>query len=266
MPLFLMRISFMKRFLSLLLITAAVAGLLSGCGNKEFDIQDAVDNIEELYTSAKSNADNGRFQIAARYFDELETRYPFSPYALQARLDLAYAYVLYGIPEAAVSEADKFIRFNPTHKHVDYAYYIRGVANFGHKKQVMASWFPKDTADYEQTPLIDAFNDFSFLLQNFPRSQYASDAYQRLIFLRNTFARHELHVAQYYASKGAWVATANRANYILQNYPDTPANEEALALLLKSYRALNLQEAAKDVKKLLDLNFPDHADTEQAVN
>ena len=258
MPLFLMRIRFMKGLVLIAFIALVTATLLSGCSNKEFNIEDAVDNVSALYIKTKDNADAGRFELAMRYFDELETRYPFSPYALQARLDLAYTFVLYGIPEQAVSEADKFIRFNPTHKHVDYAYYIRGVANFGQKKQLMGSWFPKDPANFEQSPLVDAFNDFSFLVRNFPESKYAEDAHKRLIFLRNTFARHELHVAKYYTRKKAWVAAANRANFILQNYEDTPVNAEALAILYQSYRALELEEAANNVEKILSLNFPDH--------
>lgn len=247
----------MKRLLPLLLIQVLIF-LLPGCAGKELEIDDSANSAEQLYADAKRNLDNARFPIAKRYFEELETRYPFSPYALQARLDLAYAYVLAGITEEAVSEADKFIRFNPTHPSVDYAYYIRGIANFGQSKRFMGSWFPRDSADFEQSVLIDAYNDFSFLLRNFPDSKYAADARQRMIFLRNTFARHEVHVAEYYLRKKAWIAAANRASYILQTFAETPSNRDALAILLQSYRALRLNSAASDTEKVLRLNYPHH--------
>ena len=230
--------------------------LLTGCGGKEFEFQDAAQDASELYAKFKGHVDNARFEIATKYFDELESRYPFSPHSLQARLDLAYGYVLFGRPEDAVSEADKFIRFNPTHKDVDYAYYIRGIANFGNRKQFLANWFPRNSSDFELTSLHDAYNDFDFILRNFPNSRYAADARQRMVFLRNMFAEHEIHVAEYYISRTAWVAAANRANNVLHFYPTTPYNRDALEILLQCYRKLGLDQSAADTEKILQLNYP----------
>lgn len=256
----------MKRLLLIITLSVFGTGIMTGCGGKEIQFEEVSDNEAELYARVKNNADNARFEIAVRYFEELETRYPFSPNSLQARLDLAYAYVLYGFSAEAVSEADKFIRFNPTHEHVDYAYYIRGVANFGQRKQFMDGWFPRHPADFEVTPLRDAFNDFAHLLRNYPNSRYAADARQRMIHLRNIFAAHEIHVAEYYMRRKAWVAAANRANIVLQQYAETPSNRDALAVLLRAYRALELDTAAADTERILRLNYPDHPLLGQVAN
>ncbi|MBN1378440.1 MAG: outer membrane protein assembly factor BamD [Gammaproteobacteria bacterium] len=248
----------MKQSIIVTLLFISHLSLMTGCSRNEVQFEDADQSINKLYATFRKNVDKGRFELAVKYFEELETRYPFSPNSLQARLDLAYAYVLYGRAEQAVSEAEKFIRFNPTHEHVDYAYYIRGIANFGQKKQFLARLFPRHSSDFELTAAHDAFNDFAFLLKNYPNSPYAADARQRMIFLSNTFAEHEIHVAQYYLKKKAWVAAANRANAILQLYPETPSNRDALAILLQAYRNLGLDNAAADTEKTLRLNYPDH--------
>jgi outer membrane protein assembly factor BamD len=248
----------MKQVFSTALFCILGLSLMTGCSSKEYKLPDTALVENELYTNIVENIDMARFELAAKYFEELETRYPFSPKSLQARLDLAYAYVLYGRPEQAVSEADKFIRFNPTHHHVDYAYYIRGVANFGQRKQLMGGWFPRRPADMDLSALRDAYGDFALLLRNYPDSPYAADAKQRMIYLRNTFAEHEIHVAEFYLDKKAWVAAANRANNVLTRFADTPLTKEALAILLQAYQQLGLNEAASDTTKVLRLNYPDH--------
>lgn len=252
-PIFFKSASF-KTALSILLLTFA----LGGCGEKDVDILTANDDAKNLYKRASDALEGGRFDVAIQYFHILESRYPFSPYALQAQLDLAYAYYRHDKPEEAISEAERFIRFNPTHEHVDYAYYIKALANFVQKVSLFERWVPYNTADFNQKPLQDSFNDFLQLLRKFPDSKYAPDARQRMIFLKHKMAEHEIHVARYYERRGAWVAAANRANYILSQYPDTPFNEEALVILAKSYRALKLPEPEQNALKTLRLNFPDN--------
>lgn len=245
-----------SRKLTVSFILLALA--LGGCA-KDPDLLTADDDAKALYKRATSALENARFDSAIEYFHILESRYPFSPYALQAQLDLAYAYHRHDKPEEAISEADRFIRFNPTHENVDYAYYIKALANFKQKVALFERWVPHNTADFNQQPLQDSFNDFMLLLRKFPGSKYAPDARQRMIFLKHKMAEHEIHVARYYLRRQAHVAAANRANRVLQYFHDTPFNEEALEIMAKAYRALKLAEPEQDALKTLRLNFPDNA-------
>jgi outer membrane protein assembly factor BamD len=229
---------------------------LGGCGEKDPDVLTANDDAKNLYKRAHDALDGARFDVAIQYFHILESRYPFSPYALQAQLELAYAYYRHDKPEEATAEADRFIRFNPTHENVDYAYYIKAMANFQQDISIFERWVPRDAADFNQKLLFDSFNDFMQLLRKFPNSKYAADSRQRMVFLKYKLAEHEIHVARYYARRGAWVAAVNRCNYILQDFYDTPLAEEALEIMAKSYRQLNLKEPEQNTLKTLRLNFP----------
>jgi outer membrane protein assembly factor BamD len=231
---------------------------LGGCAEKDADILTADDDAKNLYKRASQSLDAGRLELAIQYFHILESRYPFSPYALQAQLDLAYAYYRYDKAEEVISEADRFIRFNPTHPNVDYAYYIKALANFKQRTSFLERWFPRNSADYNQKPLQDSFNDFATLLRKFPHSKYAADARLRMIFLKQKMAEYEIRIAQYYLRRKAWIAAANRANYVLQYYYDTPHNEEALVIMAKSYRELKLKEPEQNALKTLRLNFPNN--------
>jgi outer membrane protein assembly factor BamD len=237
------------------LAIAGAALALSACGGKDLELMTSEENARQLYERASKAMKSARHDQAIRIFRQLESRYPFSPYALQAQLDLAYSYFLFSQPERAVTEADRFIRFNPTHPNVDYAYYIKGVANSGNKRFLM-SWFPRNPAAFEKQPLEDAFTAFSQLVNRFPDSPYVPDARQRMIYLRNILAEHEISVARFYMEKQAWVAAANRANYVLENFAKTPSNRDALEILVEAYENLDLPDAAADARRVLEVNFP----------
>lgn len=243
----------------ILILTLLCAVALTGCGNgKDLELLTADEDARQLYERATKALNGARFDIAIQHFQSLEARYPFSPYALQGQLDMAYAYFRNSRPEEAISEAERFIRFNPTHPNVDYAYYIKGLSNFSHRKGFLHKWFPRDPADFNQKTLHDAFNDFALLVRRFPDSQYAPDARQRMIFIRNLLAKHEINVANHYLQRKAWVAAANRANNVLQSFHNTPANEEALVVLVKSYQQLGLTDSYQKALDTLRLNYPNN--------
>lgn len=268
MPSFLTRM-FMQRLnptalLSTVLLSAAL--LMAGGCAKDLELLTADEDARQLYERAYTTLHAADFPRAINIFQILESRYPFNNYALQAQLDLAFAYFMFGKNEQAISEADRFIRFNPTHPNVDYAYYVKGLANFGHRKRLFSGWFPRDPAQYNQFALQDSFNNFAELLYRFPNSRYAKDARQRMIYLRNVFAEHEIGVAQFYLEKKAWVAAINRANFVLQHYHATPSNKEALAILVQGYRHLELPEAATNAERVLRFNYPKHPILKVAAN
>jgi len=228
--------------------------MLTACGaSKEIDVT-ADWSADQLYRNAKRNLENKDYLTAIEQYEILESRYPFGKFATQAQLDVAYAYYKYDEPEAAVVAIERFIKLNPRHKAVDYAYYLRGLVNFERGGSIIDVVHERDLSDYDKTQLQTAFNDFQLLLRKYPKSKYARDARQRLVFLRNEIARADLKIAQYYVSREAWVAAANRAKTILQSYPGTTAIKPALEIQLQAYRQLGLDELVADTQRIIELN------------
>jgi len=237
-------------------LTALMLVTVSGC-KKDRDIDDGR-SAEEMYTTAKGYLDNQNWGRAVNGYQTLATRYPFGRYTEQAQLELAYAYHKGGSPEAALSTADRFIRTYPSHPNVDYAFYIRGLTNYEMRVGFMERLMPSRVRDRDQTAARESFRDFDELIRRFPDSRYAPDARQRMVFLRNNLSFYELDVARYYMRRKAYVASAARARYAIENYPGSPELGDALEILHVSYTEMGLPELAEGAMEVLALNYPDH--------
>lgn len=215
-------------------------------------------SASKLYSEAKAALDGGDYETAIKYYESLEARYPFGRYAQQAILEEAYAYYKYDEPDSAITAADRFIKTYPQHPNVDYAYYLKGLANFNRNMGLVERYLPQDPAQRDPGSMRQSFNDFAELVKRFPNSKYAEDARQRMIYLRNNLAQYEVHVANHYIRRGAYVAAANRAQYVVEHYQQTPAVADALAILAESYTNMGIQELAADTLRVLELNYPNH--------
>lgn len=236
-----------------LILTTALLVLLTACGGN--DAREQIGSAERLYELAKRAADNNNFRDAIVYYEQLEARFPFSNSARQGQLDLMYVYYKARQPESAIDQADQFIRENPAHPRVDYAYYIKGLVQFERTPNFLERWFK---ADLTQRPPIDArssFQSFQTLVQRFPNSEYAPDARQRMIFLRNRLAAYEIHVAEYYLKRGAYVGAINRAKYAIENYDGAPQIRRALEIMAESYRKLGMPDLAETSERVLAENY-----------
>lgn len=247
----------MTPFIRLVLVLAALA-LHAACATTPEDpTRDW--SAERFYQEAKAAMKSGDYETAIKHLEGLEARYPYGRYAEQAQLEIAYAYYKNDEPALAIAAADRFIRMHPTHPHVDYAYYLKGLANF-HGERDLINWLlgaKDDLSDRDPKAAREAYNAFRELVERFPNSRYAADARQRMAYLFASQARYEVQVARFYYERGAYVAAVNRAKYALENYPRTPATEDALGLLAKSYKQMGLTKLYEDTRRVLALNFPD---------
>ena len=245
----------MNRILAALLLM-----LLAGCSLLPEQIDETKGwSAAKLYNTAKSELNEGNYTRAVELYEKLEARYPYGPYAQQAQLEVAYAYYKDNEPASAIAAADRFIRLHPNHPHVDYAYYLKGLANFIEDTSLFASLGKQDMSERDPRAARESFEAFKELVQRFPDSKYAADATARMKYLVNALASHEVHVARYYYKRGAYVAAANRAKTVLETYPQAPALEEALYLMAKSYEAMNLNDLRDDALRVLKHNFPNSA-------
>ena len=231
--------------------------LVAACGL----LPDAADetkgwSAQKLYAEAKDQLDNRNYEQAIKYYEKLESRYPYGRFAQQAQLEIAYAYYKDNEPAQAITAAGRFIKLHPNHPSVDYAYYLKGLANFIEDPGWAGYISGQDMTERDPKAAHEAFEAFKDLVTRFPESRYAPDAVARMHYLVNTLASHEIHVARYYMKRGAYVAAANRVQYALKTYPRAPANEEGLVIMVAAYDALGLNQLRDDAERVLKKNFP----------
>jgi len=229
--------------------------LLCGCDPSQYD-ETASWSANKLYTEAKDELKSGNYQQAIKYYEKLEARFPYGRYAQQAQLELGYAHFKDGDPASAAAAADRFIKLHPDHPNVDYAYYLKGIIWFNEDQGLLGKFADQDPTERDPKAARDSFDAFRELAQRFPDSKYSKDAVLRMSWLVNALASHEIHVARYYLNRGAYVAAANRAQFALTNYPQAPALEEAMYVLVKSYDALGMDDLRDDADRVMKKNFP----------
>jgi outer membrane protein assembly factor BamD len=246
-----------------LVVILCVCVLISGCsyfkGDK--DKKKSPDenwSADRTYSEAKQALDSGYYNKATEYYEKLQTRYPFGKYAEQTLLDLAYAYYKSEEYESAVATVDRFIKLYPTHATVDYALYLKGLAQFNEGKGLTQRFLPIDQTQRDPSSANKAYQSFAEVVKRFPKSKYVPDARKRMEFLRNQMAQHEVNIAQYYMRRSAYIAAANRARYVVENYQRAPAVPDALAIMARAYKILGLTDLSNDALRVLKMNKPDH--------
>ncbi|MCK7593317.1 outer membrane protein assembly factor BamD [Pseudomarimonas salicorniae] len=231
---------------------------LAGC--KWFQKEDPLETlpVDQMYAEAKSALVGGNLGRATRYYQRLIARFPYGPYTEQAQLELAYAQHRNNEPEDALSTINRFIRTYPAHDKVAYAFYLKALINFERGNSALDRLVGIDATQRDQAFNVQSFNDFAEVIRRFPDTRYAVDARQRMVYLRNRLARHEINVAQYYLRRKAWVAALKRGQYLIEVYPQSRYQSDALAVMAESYRQLGQDTLADDTVRVLEANDPQH--------
>jgi len=245
-----------KNFLKIVGLTLVL--LVSGCGLLNEKIDETKNwTAAKLYSEARDEMSSGNFERAVPLFERLESRYPFGNYALQAQMEIPYAYYRAADQPQALAAAERFIKLHPNHPNVDYMYYLRGLINFNDRSGIFDFLSQQDMTERDPRGTKEAFDAFKLLVDRFPNSIYTPDAIARLKYLVNAMAQYEVHVANYYYRRGAYVAAVNRAEFAIKEYRDAPAVEEALYLTVRSYEALGMTELRDDTNRVFLKNYPD---------
>jgi outer membrane protein assembly factor BamD len=244
--------------LLLVLLLATMLGACSMFGSKR-----ATDDnlpVDALYNKAHASLENADYAAATKSYERLIARFPSGEYNEQAQLDMAYAQYKDNKPDDALSTVNRFIKTYPSNKHVDYAYYLRGLINFDRTGGFIERVLKRSEAQMrrDQGYNLQAFDDFSELARRFPNGAYTADARQRMIYLRNVLAQYEINVASFYLRNKAYIAAANRAQYVIEHYQQSPQTGDALAILTRCYLALKQDTLAEQSRQVLALNYPGH--------
>lgn len=231
---------------------------LSACSLLPEKIDETKDwSAAKLYSEARDELSNGGYDNAIKYFEKLESRYPFGTYAQQAQMEIAYAYYRQADQPQALAAVERFIKLHPNHPNVDYMYYLRGLINFNDKLGLFDFLAQQDQTERDPKAAREAFDSFKLLAERFPNSIYTKDAIARMKYLVDALAQHDVHVANYYYRRGAYLAAANRAQSAIKEYSGAPAVEEALYVMVRAYDALDLPDLRDDAQRVLKRNYPD---------
>ena len=237
-----------------LIIAAALSVALAGCASKPTDLLDE----DALYNSAQEFIDKKNYSLAIQQLEQISDLYPFGRYGVRVQLDLLYAYYQQGEYTKAVVLADRFVRLNPDHSQVDYAYYMRGIGTY--RLSLRGNSFLNGNQPEARDPTL-AQRAFAYLedfVTLYPSSHYTSDARFRMLQIRDRLARHHLVVADFYLRRNAWLAAVNRANEVVQQFNGTAAVGDALAVMATAYGEMGMSDLKTDVVRVLKANFPDH--------
>ena len=243
-----------KRNLSILGIFMLLLLVSSCSSNEEMPDERLVE--KELYDQAQSRLKNGSFSTAILSLEALESRFPFGRYAEQAQAELIYAYYMNSQFEASQSAAERFINLHPRHSHTGYAFYMKGLAAFTDDSGLFSRYFQSDLAKREVVMAQTSFGELSEFISRYPESKYVPHAKQRMIYLRNLLAEHEIYVADFYMKRGAYLAAIGRAKYVIENLPNTPQTPFALSILVEAYEILEYEELRKTSLEILNANYP----------
>jgi outer membrane protein assembly factor BamD len=240
----------------ILLAALALALLVGGCASDQQD-ETAGWSAQRLYGEAKDAMASKDWPRAIRYLEKLEARYPYGRFAQQAQLEIAYAHWKDGERALAIAAVERFIKMYPNHPSVDYAWYLKGLINFNDQYGMLSQITTPDMSDRDPKSTRESFAAFKEVVTRFPDSRYAADAMLRMRYLVNALAAHEVHVARYYMKRGAYLAAANRAQYAIQHYPQAPALEEAVFVLVLAYDRLGMSDLRDAADRVMRTNFPD---------
>ena len=247
-----------RALLFISLIPAALGLFLAGCKNRDGAAGPMTDPAV-VYQRAHRALLQGDYPMAIKVYEALMARYPFAAETRQSRLDVIYCYYRAGESESAIDAADTFIRENPTHPRIDYAWYLKGLTDFERLPNFMERWFRVDLNKRPPTQARRSFTSFQTVVEQYPNSEYAHDARRRMIYLRNRLADYEIAVARYYVDRHAYVAAAQRAKVAIEDYDGAPAVRDALEIMIECYDKMELTELAAQTRQMYRANYEGEA-------
>ena len=202
--------------------------------------------VDVLYNEAMDTMQGGKYQVAAKAFDEVDRQHPYSAWATKAQLMSAYSYYQANKYDDAILALDRFIQLHPSNRDISYAYYLKALCYYEQISDV----------GRDQKMTEEAQRTLREILTRFPDSRYARDARVKLDLTHDHLAGKEMEIGRYYLTRNNYLAAINRFRIIIDNYQTTTHVPEALHRLAEAYLALGIVEEAHKAAAVLGHNFP----------
>jgi len=228
----------------------ALVLILSACSNeevKEVKIKETQQDLEMIsaYREANLALKEGDPYFAAKKFLEAELLYPQSDWASKAALMASYSYYLQNYYAEAISNLERYLLTYPSDKNHSYAHYLIAMCYF----EIIVDE-KRDAA-----PLIKARDKFSFVVKNFPNTDFAIDAKFKIDLIQDIIAAKEMYLGRHYVKKQKWIAAINRFKIVIEEYDETIFVEEALHRLVEINYKLGLIDESQKYANILGYNY-----------
>ncbi|PPI88480.1 outer membrane protein assembly factor BamD [Candidatus Pantoea edessiphila] len=242
----------MKR-IKYLFVTFTLILMIMGCSKFNNISSIPYTDLQKMYSIAQQKMQNGNFVSAIQYLKDISNIDSFGSYSKQAQLDMIYSYYKNKDFISAQILINHFMQIYPESSSMDYLLYIKGLIEMILDNPLKLK-VQLDYSSHSMVHAYNAFNDFAKLLHNYPGSDYSVDAYNRLVYLKNRLAKHELSIALFYSKRKAYVAVINRVKKMIKLYPDTQATLDGLVLMQNAYRELKIHNEADKIDKIIAAN------------
>ncbi|MBQ5700078.1 MAG: outer membrane protein assembly factor BamD [Alphaproteobacteria bacterium] len=224
-----------------------ILSILTGCGGADNEII-AEQPLPVIYENAYAEFNEKNYEEAATEFLKAETQHPASPWAPDALIMAAYSHYMDGDFAGALLATDRFMRFHPGHHDVPYVMYLRGMCYY------------RQVSDVRREPGMSAYalQQFQTLVQRFPTSEYAKNAENKIIILKNYIAGKVMYSARQDMQNENWTSAINQLQTVVRDAQETVMTPEAMYRLSEAYTAIGLPDQAHGYSEMLKLNFPDN--------
>ena len=201
--------------------------------------------VQEAYKEGMEALNSGDVLFAAKKFNEAEVLFPQADSAPQSALMAAYSYYIQDYYGDAVAELKRFLKVYPTHKDIDYVYYLLAISYY---EQIV-----DEKKDLQS--ILNAKENFNIILKNYPNTEYAIDAEFKIDLINDILAAKEMYLGRYYFDKKKWIPAINRFRKIIDNYETTIYTQEALHRLVEVHYTIGLIDEAEKYAQLLGYNY-----------
>ena len=237
----------MKNIIKILLLILSV--LLISCSKGEkisvIEEEDIESQMIEAFREGYEELDKGDVLYAAKKFNEAELLYPQSTWAPKAALMAAYSYYSQSYYSDTIFEIERYLKTYPKHKNIDYAHFMLAMCYY----EIVVD----EKRDLE--PLLKAEKKFIFIMDNFPKTDFAMDSKFKLDLIYERLAGKEMFIGNHYLKKRKWIPAINRYKKVVEDYNTTIYVEEALHRLVEIHYKIGLTQESKKYAKLLGYNY-----------
>jgi len=237
----------MKNIIKILLLILGV--LLISCSKGEkisvIEEEDIESQMIEAFREGYEELDKGDVLYAAKKFNEAELLYPQSAWAPKAALMAAYSYYSQSYYSDTIFEIERYLKTYPKHKNIDYAHFMLAMCYY----EIVVD----EKRDLE--PLLKAEKKFIFIMDNFPKTDFAMDSKFKLDLIYDRLAGKEMFIGNHYLKKRKWIPAINRYKKVVEDYNTTIYVEEALHRLVEVHYKIGLTQESKKYAKVLGYNY-----------
>ena len=234
----------LRIYISLIIINI----FLINCSNtSNISSSKKIDSPEEMYLDAKNLFDNKKTDLAREKFEELSNLYPLSNEAIQSEIMLGFISYLKMDYETSISQFKKFVNLYPSHKDLDYVYYMIALCNY---EQI-------NDANLDSRYNDLAYQSFNQVIKRFPESDYAKDSQQKIVLIISNKASKHMMIGRFYLKEKKYTAALNRFKLVVEKYSTTKFTPEALHRIVEIYFQIGLIDESAKTASILGHNYPE---------